>query len=394
VSARAKRAWALAALLFVGLGVAAFFATHEQVDIQRALPPGAEARANPLHALTLGLRDAGQEVVMRGHLDLERDPPPPRGSIVLLYPEAQVETDAQAWALLDWVSTGGRLLLPMPRGDAAPALSAMLRDSFGVEAFRGAAAGESDCANLLMADGDHSADWLPVCGTPFAVEGAIEDAVAWPNAAQARFARLPYGEGEVLLLADLTQLDNSRIQPIGRRGDSEEDLRAVRFRDQSTLLMATLASPLLEGDAVWVIAFRGGSLTALLASRGWPFFLGSGLALMAWLLWRSQRLGPVVPSPPARRRALMEHIDAAGQFVFRSDHGAALHAALREAVLERLARRHALAQLDDAALAHAIADRSRLPREAIASALTLPPRAAPEAFRDAVATLSTVLHRL
>ena len=42
------------------------------------------------------------------------------------------------------------------------------------------------------------------------------------------------------------------------------------------------------------------------------------------------------------------------------------HAAMREAVLERLARRHALAKLDDVSLAQALADRSRLPREAIA----------------------------
>lgn len=392
MSARAKRWWAFAALLLIGLGAAAFYATHEQVDIERALPLGAEARANPLHALTLGLRSAGQEVVLRGHLDLERDPPPPRGSVVLLYPEAQVETDTQAWALLDWVDAGGRLVLPMPRGDAAPSLSAMLGETFGVEALRGAAAFEIDCANLSLPG--ERAEWLPVCGTPFVVEDAIDDALVWPNAAQARFARLRYGEGEVLLLADLAPLENGRILPIGSTGAMDDDARATRYRDQSTALMATLAAPLLEGDAVWLIAFRGGSLTALLASRGWPFFLGSGLALLAWLLWRSQRLGPVVPSPPAQRRALMEHIDAAGQFAFRSDHGAALHAAMREAVLERLARRHALAKLDEASLAQALADRSRLPRETIVAALLLPPRAAPEQFRDAVATLSTVLHRL
>ncbi|MGL6290462.1 MAG: hypothetical protein ACRC2H_07240, partial [Silanimonas sp.] len=177
-------------------------------------------------------------------------------------------------------------------------------------------------------------------------------------------------------------------------GDAEVDEENAQRRDAQTRLMAQLASPMLDGEAVWLLSHRGGSLTALLLHEGWPVLLGTGLALLAWLLWSSQRLGPLVPSPSPHRRALMEHIEAAGQFAFRNDHGASLHAALRDAVLERLAQRHALARLDDAALAHALADRSRLPREAIAAALALPMKATPEQFRDAVATLATLLHRL
>ena len=386
---RRNLAIAALALAVVGLGVAAFFATHERITVEVPTPPTAEARANPLHGLTLALRGAGQPVVLKGHVDLERDPPPPRGTLVLLYPEAQVETDGDSWALLDWIDGGGRLVLPMPRGETAPALSDMLRDALGVEALRGAAA-DIDCARLRI-PGVRTED---ICGTPFAVLGTVDTELVWPKAAQARFARLPYGDGEVLVFSDLRLLENIALYRVATTGDAEVDEDNAERRDAQTRLMAQLASPMLDGDAVWLLSHRGGSLTALLLREGWPFLLGIALALLAWLLWSSQRLGPLVPSPSPHRRALIEHIEAAGQFAFRNDHGAALHGALREAVLERLAQRHALARLDDAALAHALADRSRLPREAIASALALPLKATPEQFRDAVATLAALLHRL
>ena len=391
MSERRRRAWWIGTVaLVIGLLVAAFLYTHERVDVQRPLPMGAEARANPLHALTLALRDAGQSVVLKGHLDLERAPPPARGSIVLLYPEAQIDTPDLAWALGDWVDAGGRLALPMPRGDAAPALTELLRDGFGVEALRGVAAVD-DCPTLAVGDG-----LTPqyVCGVPFTVRGTIDEALVWPNAKAARFARLPHGDGEVLLFADLGLLENWHFLPLGSGGDAAADAKAKVERDARAALSARLAGPLLDGDEVWIVAFQGGSLTALIFSRGWPLLLGLGLALLAWLLLASARFGPLVPTPPAHRRALLEHLDAAGQFAFRSDHGLALHAALRDAVLDRLAKRHALARLDHSTLAAALADRSRLPRESIASALELPPRAAPEAFRDAIATLSAVLQKL
>jgi hypothetical protein len=265
----------------------------------------------------------------------------------------------------------------------------MLGEELGVEALRGAAA-DVDCPRLRLADGVTEV----VCGTPFAVTGLIDDALVWPKAGHARIARLPYGEGEVLVLSELDAFTNRRLSPLGTTADVEADAEQQQRRDAQTRLMAQLAGAWVDGEAVWILSHRGGSLAALLWREGWPVMLGLALALLAWLRWASHRLGPTVPAPAAHRRALMEHIDAAGQFAFRNDHGASLHAALREAVLERLAQRHALARLDEAALARALADRSRVPVDAIAAALVLPHRATPDQFREAVATLATLLHRL
>jgi hypothetical protein len=216
-----------------------------------------------------------------------------------------------------------------------------------------------------------------LCGVPFSVEEANAFA-SWPAGARPKHAaRLSVGDGEVLLLSTLDPLQNAALA-----------------EPENASLAAALMAPALNGDAVWMVVYRGGSLTALLWREGWPALLGLGLALMAWLAWRTQRIGPLIPSPAGHRRALTEHIDAAGQYAFRNDHGRALHAATRAAVIERLSRRHAMAGLDEAALAQALADRSSLPLSEVREALALPPRAPPERFRAAIALLSKLLHRL
>lgn len=397
---RRRRVWLSALVLtLIALLIAGYRWTHEPVTVQRVLPMSAEARANPLHGLMLGLRGAGQTVELMGHLDFGRRVPPAGGSVVLLYPEAQVETHDQAQALMDWVDAGGRLLLPMPRGDSAPVLIDTLDRELGVRSLRGLAA-SADCVRLRpptpTASDPNNADTRArqICGAPFEVLGPVQASLVWPTPRAARFARLPYGRGDVLLFSDFEWLSNPLLSPLATGTDPEANASARSRRDTDLALMAALAAPLLESEAVWMVVWRGGSLSSLLMSRGWPLFLGLGLALLAWLLMRSQRFGPLMPSPSPHRRALMEHIDAAGQFGFRSDHGHGLHAAVRASLIDRLASRHALAGLDKAALAQALAERSRLPVDALNAALSLPSRATPETFRNAVALLSTALHRL
>ena len=47
--------------------------------------------------------------------------------------------------------------------------------------------------------------------------------------------------------------------------------------------------------------------------------LGLFLALLAWSVAR--RFGPLVPEPDDRRRALMEHVDASGRWLWKSERG-------------------------------------------------------------------------
>src|SRR5581483_10901562 len=105
-----------------------------------------------------------------------------------------------------------------------------------------------------------------------------------------------------------------------------------------------------EGKVHLVYAADVPPLYVLLVKRGWPALVPALLALLAWFWARSQRFGPLLPLAPADRRALREHIRAAGEFTFRRRRAAALYAPVRRAFDERLRR-------DDPAVA-ALAARS------------------------------------
>src|SRR3546814_3831009 len=67
------------------------------------------------------------------------------------------------------------------------------------------------------------------------------------------------------------------------------------------------------------------------------------LALAAWLWMRTQRFGPRLPSPEPARRALLEHVQASGEHLWRYGRASALYAAVREVFMARLRRRDPLA---------------------------------------------------
>jgi hypothetical protein len=64
----------------------------------------------------------------------------------------------------------------------------------------------------------------------------------------------------------------------------------------------------------------------------------SAARVLAWLA-RSQRFGPLLLPAIAHRRALLEHVQAAGRFAISRGRGPALYEAARRAFFERLRRR-------------------------------------------------------
>jgi hypothetical protein len=95
----------------------------------------------------------------------------------------------------------------------------------------------------------------------------------------------------------------------------------------------------------------------------WQYFhkaiLPFALALLAWLAWRMQRLGSRIPETPPQRRALLEHINASGEFAFFRKRAQALYAAFQRSLFDRLRRRDPLlAALEGDGLLQALSERS------------------------------------
>jgi hypothetical protein len=132
----------------------------------------------------------------------------------------------------------------------------------------------------------------------------------------------------------------------------------------------------------------------LLIQRGWPVLAPMLLALFAWLWARSQRFGPLLPLAQGHRRALLEHIRAAGEFLFRRGSAYALYAPLRRAFDERL--RHsdpAAAALDGEQQVAVLAAARGLPQAQVQQALVPMALGHPEVFAATIKTMQELQSR-
>ena len=380
---------ALALAGFVALAVWAFPKLFKPVTEQMPLPPTGEAAYNPLYALKLALRAHGREVRAWPNLTAAEHALGAEDTL-LLYDRPEAMGEAQARRILDWVGRGGHLVMPGPPARAEPgALAAAIglralapkphkrdgkNDKPGLEDLFA----PRDCVRLrtqLPAKEDEQT-WL--CDPPFVPTlsgfrlGGGDATAGW------RFARRQLGRG-LVTVAELDYLDNERL----RRPES----RAMAYQ--------LLAPRLQRGRMHLVYSADVPSLLRLLLMHAWMVLLPLSLALAAWLLWRGQRLGPLQPAPEPRRRALLEHVQAAGEFAWARGRGGALHAALLRLFQRRLALREPLlAALDADAQARALAERLSLPLARVRLALQAHGLQQPAVFTQSIATLLQMRSRL
>lgn len=381
---------ALALALPAGAFVLFFEPVRQAVD----LPPTGEAAINPMYALKRGLQLQGVEVASRPSFRFDEMRPGPRDTIVLRRQPDALGEEAVG-AVLDWVESGGHLVLPGPEaGEAAPLARALglLPDEPEADGDADSDAdGEGDavadddaapspavrCASLRPSAGGAGGGPSMLCAPPFLAQGDWnrfgEDA-----AGRVRFVRGQLGEG-LVTAGDLGVLDNAA-------------LRAPAAREVARVL---LLPRLGEGRVHLVYSSRIAAWWALLLRHGWPVLVPAALALLAWVAWRGQRLGPVRRPADVERRALLEHVRAAGQFAFRLGHGGALYAAAARLFRARLAqRRPALAALQGEAQVQALAEALGMDVHRVRVALAPVGLQRPDTFLHSISGLFEMRNRL
>lgn len=355
---------AVAIAMLVLAGVAWWLHEYERVTIDVAGERLGEARYNPYFGLKKALQEEGLEVEAHAGLALDAMKLAP-GDLLVFGADVRTLTAAQSEALLDWVETGGELVIGLPSSDEGRAGD--LLDALGVRPT------SNHACYAWNADGK---DPARAC---FGMAFHLDDEAAegfehlLGDADGHALGRFAYGDGHVTLAADLDPLGNVRL--------GEKGMAAFAWQ---------VVGPALVGGKVHIVyAADVPPWHVLLVRYGWPALLPALLALLAWLWSRGQRLGPLIPLEGTPRRALGEHIAAAGEFAFRRGRAFALYAPVRRRFDQRLQRNDpALAALDGEALVIALAQRSgRSPAE-IRLAIAPKQLAQPEHFLAAIKILS------
>ncbi|HVF35634.1 MAG TPA: DUF4350 domain-containing protein [Candidatus Saccharimonadia bacterium] len=357
-----RRNPAIATLLVVllALAVTAWLATHDRVAREVEVPLRGEPGYNAYYALERALRASGHAASSRGTLLSAATPFEP-GDVLVLGPAVTSVGRHDAERLLDAVERGAHLVLELPRAGDEGAL---------LEALEIAVVAHVDCLEWQDTPGGPPAsictshrfhadpepyDWL---------KGDADDGYV--------FGQRAYGEGSVVIASELDALENGALRAPANRALAWQLLGPVLGHGRVHLVYATDVVPLY----------------VLVARHGWPIVVPLALALLAWLAARAVRFGPVVAGGTTPRRALLDHVRAAGVLAFQRGRAAALHASVRRATLARLGRVDpALAELSGEPLVLALAQRHGRPAAAIRHALEPTEITRPRAFVAAIRTL-------
>ena len=363
-----KRSLGIAALVaaLLALGTWWWLDNFEWAPLEVERPLRGEARYNAFFALRKALEAQGREVTARGALDTGLDTLG-EGDLVVLGTDVRTLGTRQVDDLLAYLERGGRLVFDVPGGDEE-------RGGPLLEAFDLATTSRSGCIEMRV-DADAAKQAPCVRARYFRLGDDARESLEWQlgDDEDPAFARGAYGDGTWLAAGTLAFLKNEGLD------------------EHAAFAWQVLAPVLGDGRVHLVYATDVPPLHVLLLRHGWTVVVPLALALLAWLWSRTGRLGPVLPVASTRRRALLEHVNAAGELAYRRGRVQALHAAVRRGVLAHLHRYDpALAALEPEPMAQALASRHALPVDAVRAALGAQVPSTPQHFVATIRTLMTI----
>jgi hypothetical protein len=345
-------------------------------------PLRGEASYNTFYALKKALVARGYEVQSRANLNLPAMALGPKDTLVLGADERTLSSE-QVRTLLAWVEKGGALVFSLPAagegrgGDLVASLGIDIVDDYRCLIVQRDGVSAADAGKKDGQNGDDGKKANTLCfSRAFGLDDSDADdfdLLVGDDKQGYSMGRSAFGDGTWFAAADLGFLHNREL---GEDGNAD--------------LAWQVLGPMLHGGRVHLVyASDVPPLHVLLVRYGWPVLLPALFALLAWLWLRSRRFGPLLPAFGTTRRALREHVDAAGEFQFRSRRASALYAPVRRAFDERLRRDDpATAALDGEALVAAVAARTGRSPAVVRRALLPTDINHPDAFLDAIKLLS------
>jgi hypothetical protein len=314
------------ALLLVLLMIAGLVSNMEKVERTVRIPPGPEARENPLLASERFLNEMGVSARSAAQLEVL----PPTDQLLIIGMENRLLTQRQAEELVDWVADGGYLVVG-PHLDDGLTTDATWNDRLlylldvQVLELTEESALDRSTMELTLVDEDEprEVEFYSAFGLAFLDE---ED----ENLAYS-FAWDDHGDGRYLVLNDLEFLQSDQIGKF----------------DHAAFLWDLVQFGGVGREVQLIHGMEHASIWSLIGRYAWPLILGASLLLGAMAWRRAARFGPRIPVPDDGSRSLIDHVDGLGWFLWRRRRADALVDSARDA-LQRcmVARRPDLANGD------------------------------------------------
>jgi len=325
---------AVGVVVCLGLVASWFLNTFERVPVSRRDAPQAGARENPYLALERFLARMGRQVTRTTEADILQRLPAP-GALILDRGRAYHLTGPRQEALMEWVNSGGYLIL-IPEAPGTPDPVVDMFDLVWTDVLLESESDDEvpgEPQSKLPPKPSQRPVVVPGAARPLTVafQGGLtpvgedpEWAATDPNYG-AHVLHFAYGQGSVTVVARLDALlSNNGIADY----DHAELVSTLLQRYQpngAVVLLTRLGIPRL-GE--WLVAHA-------------PLALASSALLLAIWLWSVvPRFGVVIPKPSPDRRELHEHLLAVGRFVRKRGGGDVWLTIVRAAVKGALVRRH------------------------------------------------------
>ena len=371
------------------LCAAGFFACFERREVEVPKGVSAEAMRNPYLALGRLLERMGHTVVVETNpANLSELPEPPA---TLILPTSRASIGAErSQALLDWVSRGGHLAVvtytmwsapadedaeedaeekegteapeeeAAEEADAAPSRPDWILDRFGLRQSAGLPPPQKDpeAEEEMEGDAQPKEEAPPPPSISDIVSGKLfetEVEPAWASFEGIDPLEVGFSPGYRWLDTEgvaqwsvagyagvhLIELRHGKGRISAFTSDEPLMNHWIAERDNAEFIVRWLRRDAAADGPIWILYEEDWpSLFALVREHAMPVVIAGAVLLLAWVWGAVFRFGPVLPEPPRARRAWLEHLEAAGRFQWRQDHGRSLLASMRAEVARRMRERH------------------------------------------------------
>ncbi|MGD8588749.1 MAG: DUF4350 domain-containing protein [Chromatiales bacterium] len=342
-------------LLLLGLGllVGAWFVQNFERQSQEIRSGFSQAaRRNPWLAAERFLQRLDLQVESLSGRQYLLSPPAEPGVLLVrdLGPALSLQRQQD---LLEWVAAGGQLILSLQRVPDADEPNHPLLARFGVSLRTLEASDQAETNAPVAVTLPGTGEKIEVTFDPQRSLYLDEVSPEWqvPGDSGYHLLRFRHGAGAITLLSDNRFLSNAEID--------EQD---------NALLLARLVGDASRG---WLLY---SSQMPSLLELSWKYasylVVSVCLTLAVLLWWLSNRSGPLLVQTGSQRRDLLEHLQAAAEFLWQQERAAGLQTQTRSQIEKRWLRSHPrLTRLDRQGRCEWLAQRTGLNPEAIDGAL-------------------------